>query len=160
VPPFWPTYTHPEREFNFGQRLWDKVWCYWEHLEECIGNLRFPVRTLCENIRTLLAEFAKVAGRLCNSIQSAKVVDYAFLQYRRCSLAHSLACKVPFERFSAESAILYLPVLVYGLPLDLYIRNLSQRRHILPSQWQIKRQSVPLECVLSYTALKLLLLAK
>ncbi len=27
-------------EFNFRQRLWDKVWCYWEYLGEQIGNLR------------------------------------------------------------------------------------------------------------------------
>ncbi len=26
-------------EFNFGQRLWDKVCCYWEHLGKPIGNL-------------------------------------------------------------------------------------------------------------------------
>jgi len=27
------------RKFNFGQQLWHKLWCYWEYLEEHIGNL-------------------------------------------------------------------------------------------------------------------------
>jgi hypothetical protein len=25
---------------NLGQRIWDKVRCYWEHVEEHIGNMR------------------------------------------------------------------------------------------------------------------------
>ncbi len=52
-------------------------------LRNALGTLRFSVRTWCEHIRTLLAEFAKMAGRLCNSIQSAKVVNYAFLQIQK-----------------------------------------------------------------------------
>ncbi len=27
------------QKFNFGQQLWHKLWCYWEYLEEHIGNL-------------------------------------------------------------------------------------------------------------------------
>lgn len=53
-----------------------------------------------------------------------------FCKYRRCSLAHSLVCKVAFERFSGRvSHFVPTCVLVYGLPLDVYIRNLSQRTH-------------------------------
>jgi hypothetical protein len=29
--PPWPTYINEKRE-NFGQGIWTKVWCYWEHI--------------------------------------------------------------------------------------------------------------------------------
>lgn len=42
----WTTYL--VMNFNFGQRLWDEMWCYWEHLTEHIGNLRNILRTWWE----------------------------------------------------------------------------------------------------------------
>jgi hypothetical protein len=29
---------------NFGQRIWDEVWCYWEH----IGNTKYPKMSIHE----------------------------------------------------------------------------------------------------------------
>ncbi len=71
-----------------------------------------------------------------------------------------LYAKFHLRGFQAESAILYLPVLVYGLPPDLYIRNLSQKMHsAFPTTNKEAECSLSVRS-LSYKALKLLLLAK
>ncbi len=71
-----------------------------------------------------------------------------------------LYAKFHLRGFQAESAILYRPVLVYGLPPDLYIRNLSQKMHsAFPTTNKEAECSLSVRS-LSYKALKLLLLAK
>jgi chloramphenicol O-acetyltransferase len=37
---FWVVWVYCLRqEWNLRQSIWDKVWCYWEHVVEHIGNL-------------------------------------------------------------------------------------------------------------------------
>jgi hypothetical protein len=43
----------PIRSFYFEQRLWDTVWCCWEHLREHLGNLRKKLKMHWEHGRNI-----------------------------------------------------------------------------------------------------------
>jgi hypothetical protein len=43
----------PTSNFDFEQRLWDTVWCYWEHLREHLENLRKKLKMHWEHGRNI-----------------------------------------------------------------------------------------------------------
>jgi len=66
------------RKFNFEQQLWHKLWCYWEYLEEHIGNLvnmmRMSLQTRGRSIlRTRREQFFRTSHPHPSSVHPSSV---------------------------------------------------------------------------------------
>ncbi len=82
------------RKFNFGQQLWHKLCCYWEHLEEHIGNL---VNMMGMSLQTC----GRNIGNNCFEHHTLTPLVYKCKEpgLLWCTLSHSISCmKILFTK--------------------------------------------------------------